>query len=86
VAGVAQDGSLLDFHATEVRARQKIRANAQRSLLVIDQSKFGRKAPALGDHITDMDTVILDRCPGPEFSPLLDQIRDRLIVAEGTLA
>lgn len=83
VAGIALDGGLLDFHATEVRARQKIRASSKKSLLVVDQSKFGRQAPALGDNITDIDTIIMDRRPGPEFAPLLDQVNDRLLVAEG---
>ena len=83
VAGIALDGGLLDFHATEVRARQKIRANAQQSILVADWSKFGRPAPALGDHLTDIDRVILDRLPGPEFEPLIGEVDDRLLLAEG---
>ena len=83
VAGIALDGGLLDFHVTEVRARQKIRASSEKSLLVVDQSKFGRQAPALGDNITDIDTIVMDRRPGPEFAPLLDQVNDRLLVAEG---
>ena len=83
VAGIAEDGALLDFHSTEVRARQAIRANAQKSLLVVDWSKFGRQAPAMGDNITDIDAVIIDRRPGQAFTPLLDQINDRLIVGEG---
>jgi len=82
-AGIARDGGLLDFHSSEVRARQKIRANAQQSLLVIDCSKFGRQAPALGDNISEIDTIILDRRPGPEFSPLLDRIKDKLVLVEG---
>ncbi|MFT4700188.1 MAG: DeoR family glycerol-3-phosphate regulon repressor [Yoonia sp.] len=82
-AGVALDGGLLDFHSTEVRARQAIRANAQKSLLVIDQSKFGRQAPALGDNIADMDTIIMDQRPGPAFAQLLDQFENRLVMAEG---
>ena len=73
----------MDFHSTEVQARQKIRANAQKSLLVVDQSKFGRQAPALGDNITDIDTIIMDRRPGSAFTPLLDQIENRLVMAEG---
>lgn len=83
VAGIAEDGALLDFHSTEVRARQAIRANAQKSLLVVDWSKFGRQAPAMGDNITDIDAVIIDRRPGQAFTPLLDQINDKLIVGEG---
>ena len=83
VAGIAEDGALLDFHSTEVRARQKIRANSSTSLLVVDQSKFGRPAPALGDNITDMDMTILDRLPGGAYAPLTQTINGSLLVAEG---
>lgn len=82
-AGIAADGGLLEFHATEVRATQKLRKNAQKSLLVVDWSKFGRKAPALGDNIEDIDAIILDRRPGPEFAPLLERVAERLVFAEG---
>jgi DeoR family transcriptional regulator, glycerol-3-phosphate regulon repressor len=82
-AGIADDGGLLEFHTTEVRATQKIRANAKKSILVIDWSKFGRQAPALGDNINDIDTTIIDRRPGEHFARLLENINDRLLVAEG---
>ena len=82
-AGIASDGGLLEFHTTEVRATQKLCKNAQHALLVVDHSKFGRHAPALGDNIADIDTVIIDRRPPPAFSPLMDKINDRLLVAEG---
>jgi len=83
VAGVALDGSLLDFHSTEVRARQKISANAQKTILVVDQSKFGRQAPALGDNVADIDAIIMDQRPGPIFAPLIDRIEGRLVMAKG---
>ncbi len=82
-AGIADDGGLLEFHTTEVSATQKICENAQTSLLVVDGSKFGRQAPALGDNIADIDTVIIDRRPPPAFAPLMDKIKDRLLIAEG---
>jgi DeoR family glycerol-3-phosphate regulon repressor len=84
-AGIAEDGGLLEFHTTEVHARQKICANAQTSLLVVDESKFGRQAPAFGDNISDMDMVIVDRRPSDDFAPLMQKINDRLLVAEGEL-
>ena len=83
VAGIAEDGALLDFHSTEVQARQTIRANAQKSLLVVDCSKFGRQAPAIGDNITDIDTIIMDRRPTAEFAPVIEAINDKLLLAEG---
>jgi DeoR family glycerol-3-phosphate regulon repressor len=82
VAGVAEDGSLLDFHAAEVRAREQIRANSLKSFLVLDHSKFGRLAPAVGENILDVDTIILDRFPGDKYKQLLETIKDKLILTE----
>jgi len=82
VAGVADDGSLLEFHPAEVKIRKCIRKNAQVSMLVLDQTKFGRLAPAVGENIRDVDHIILDRRPTAEFGHLLDDIGDRLLLAE----
>jgi DeoR family glycerol-3-phosphate regulon repressor len=83
VAGIAQDGGLLDFFPTEVRARQVIRENAHKSLLVVDWLKFGRQAPALGDNLADVDRIITDRRPDDRFADLLTANNDKLLVAEG---
>ncbi|RIK88091.1 MAG: DeoR family transcriptional regulator [Hyphomicrobiales bacterium] len=82
-AGVAADGSLLEFHSAEVRASERIRQNARTSILVIDHSKFGRLAHALGPNIAEIDRVVLDRRPGPDFDHLIERIADRLLLAEG---
>ncbi|MBT6542856.1 MAG: DeoR/GlpR transcriptional regulator, partial [Rhodobacteraceae bacterium] len=82
VAGVAEDGSLLEFNSAEVQARVQIRENSQVSILVLDQTKFGRLAPAFGENIQDPDHVILDQRPDPSFDPMLDALGDRLIITE----
>ena len=84
-AGVAEDGSLLEFHTAEVRARERIRENARTSILVLDCTKFGRIAPAAGENIRDVDHVILDRMPGPEYASMIEDIGDRLLLAEREL-
>ncbi len=86
VAGVAEDGGLLDFHTAEVQVRETMRENAQTSILVVDNSKFGRLAPALGGNITDADHVVLDRPPDNTFTPLMERIADRLVITEGVAA
>lgn len=86
VAGVADDGSLLEFHSAEVKVRKRIRENSKISMLVLDQTKFGRLAPAVGENIRDVDHVILDRRPAAEFGHLLDDIGDRLLLAEREIA
>jgi len=82
VAGVAEDGSLLEFHSAEVSTRERIRENAQVSMLVLDHTKFGRMAPAVGENISDVDHVILDRRPNDEFNTLIDNLGQKLILTE----
>ena len=81
-AGVDEDGGLLEFHQAEVRATERLRQNSATSILVIDHSKFGRLAPAMGGNITDIDLVVCDRSPGEAFSPLVETMNGRIIFAE----
>lgn len=78
VAGVATDGGLLDFHASEVAVREKIRAGCKTSILVLDSTKFGRAAPAVGGNISDVDMIILDKLPDGDFTPLSERVGERL--------
>lgn len=77
-AGVAEDGRLLEFHEAEVRASEAMRLNAQRSILVIDGSKFGRLAPAAGAMISDVSEVICDVRPDLIFDPVIESVADRI--------
>ena len=82
VAGVAEDGGLLDFHPTEVRARVQMQELAKKSILVLDRSKFGRHAPAAGANISDIDLVICDRTPAPEFTEMLSGLNANIVFSE----
>ena len=85
VAGVASDGGLLDFHASEVAIREKIRAGCKTSILVLDSTKFGRAAPAVGGNIADVDVIVLDKLPNGEFAAPLEKLSERLkLVGEVT--
>ncbi len=55
------DGDLLDFDFQEVHVSQTIIAQAQRSLLVADHSKFHRSAPARITSMAEMDTFFTDQ-------------------------
>lgn len=81
VAGIDGDGTLLDFHAPEVLVRQAAHVGARRSVLVADSSKFGRRAPAVGGHLSDADHVVTEARPGASFAALMGQIGERLIIA-----
>lgn len=83
VGGVAEDGGLLDFNRAEVQIRERIRQSSRSVILVLDHTKFGRSAPAVGGNITDVEQVVLDTKPLNDSSELLDGLGDRLILAGG---
>ncbi|MGI9356421.1 MAG: DeoR/GlpR family DNA-binding transcription regulator, partial [Rhizobiaceae bacterium] len=82
VAGIAEDGGLLEFHPAEVRTCEQMRANSATSLLVVDSTKFGRLAPAYGGNIDAVDLIITDRPPSPEFAPIVEKLGDRFVFCE----
>ena len=65
VAGVTQDGGLLDFSEAEVGARRAILKNCRSSFLVMDHTKFGRAAHVRGGHLSDVSSIFCDK-PIPE--------------------
>ncbi|WP_417695073.1 DeoR/GlpR family DNA-binding transcription regulator [Roseibium sp.] len=60
VAGVDEDGTLLDFHEEEAAARESILANCRQSFLVLDATKFSRPAYVRAGHIRDVSHIITD--------------------------
>lgn len=83
VAGVDEDGTLLDFYEEEVRARQMIRENSRRAYLVLDYTKFGRAAHVRGGRIDEASKIFCDRLPPPAIVRLLERAGVELIVCEG---
>jgi DeoR family glycerol-3-phosphate regulon repressor len=81
-AGIGAEGELLEFHQAEVRATHRMWQNARKSILVIDHSKFGRLAPAVGGNIARIDHIICDRPPVAPFDHLVEQLGDRITFAE----
>jgi len=61
-SAIDHDGALLDFDFREVRVAQAIIANARHVVLVSDQTKFERNAPVRIGHLSQVDTLITDRC------------------------
>lgn len=81
VGGIDHDGSLLDFHASEVQMREQMRRNARRSVLVADRTKFGRRAAAVGGRLEEADMLVLDQAPEGPWRGLLDSFPGRLVLA-----
>lgn len=77
VGGIDETGVLLDFSEDEVLARQLIQKNSRSTFLVLDESKFGRRAHVRGGgHICDATKVFCDKQPGEKFQ---DTIKDAAI-------
>ncbi|ONG52327.1 DeoR family transcriptional regulator [Pseudoroseomonas deserti] len=76
VAGVDEDGALLDYSEDEVRIRGVMMRHARRSFLVLDASKFGRAAHVRGGRIEEVSAVFCE-------APLPEALRARL-AASGT--
>ena len=82
VAGVDEDGTLLDFDEDEVAARQSILANCRQSFLVLDHSKFGRGAHVRGGHLQDVTAVFTNKAVPSRFAALLNACGTRIVTAE----
>lgn len=82
VGGIDPDGGLLDFAEEEVRARDSILANARRTILIADHTKFGRNAVVRGGSITDVDVFCTDLAPPPAIAETLEDAGVELIVAK----
>jgi DeoR family transcriptional regulator, glycerol-3-phosphate regulon repressor len=83
VAGVDEDGTLLDFYEEEVQARQIIRQNSRERFLVLDHSKFNRRAHVRGGHIQEASKVFCDRTPPAAICDMIHKSGARLIVCGG---
>lgn len=83
VAGVDEDGTLLDFYEEEVRARQIIRENSRTSFLVLDSTKFGRAAHVRGGQIDEATKVFCERRPPEEIISRLKESGAKLVICGG---
>jgi DeoR family glycerol-3-phosphate regulon repressor len=81
VGGIDRDGSLLDFHSSEVQTRQAIVANCRTALLVADASKFGRNATVRGGHLADCHYFFTDKSPSADFHQIAEQFAGRIRIS-----
>ena len=73
-SAIDPDGSLLDFDFREVKVAQAIISNARHVILVVDSTKFERRAPVVIAQMAQVDTLVTDRITEPSI---------RRICAEG---
>ncbi len=67
VSSLEEDGTLLDFDAQEVSVAKAIINNSRSTILVADSSKFERNAPIRIGNVSQVDYVVTDKEPPPEF-------------------
>lgn len=73
VAGLDEDGTLLDFTDDEVQARQLIHINSRKTFLVLDHSKFSSAAHVRGGQIGEATKVFCDQKPPKKIMKILDK-------------
>jgi len=61
VGGIDPDGSLLDYHESEVDIVRAMLRRARRGVLVVDHSKFGRTASVRIGSITEVAAIATDQ-------------------------
>ncbi len=74
------DGSVLDFDQREVSVARAILENARKRILVADVSKFGVSAPVKICDAKDLDYIILNALPPPDFEASLVAQDTKLII------
>jgi len=79
VAGV-QDGSLYNQNLLLVDAEKRMMAQAQRTVLLVDSSKFGQRALAQLCPLSDIDTVVTDQEVTDEHRREIERAGCELIV------
>lgn len=82
VGGVSPSGNLLDFTEDEVACRAVIQANCNESYLVLDHSKFSRRAFVRGGVISSPTKVFCDDTPPAPIVDLLKASQTPLITPE----
>ncbi len=80
VAGVDENGTLLDFYEEEVHARRLIHENSRETILVLDHSKFGRTAHVRGGRIDETTMVFCDTLPPDNIMKVLEKSGTRLVI------
>ncbi|GAB1584014.1 DeoR/GlpR family transcriptional regulator [Phyllobacterium phragmitis] len=76
VSGIDDDGDLCDDDHGEVAAVSAALAQADRTLLAVDSSKFGKRALVKLGSLQDIDIIVTDEIPA---EPLLHKIRENNI-------
>jgi DeoR family glycerol-3-phosphate regulon repressor len=81
IGAIDVDGTLLEFHETEVAVAQAMLANARRVLVAADHSKFKRTANYRLCSLKDIDALYTDATPDRTTSARARTSGARIVVA-----
>ncbi len=82
VAAVDDTGALLDLSDEDVRSREAISRNSEQRILVLDTSKFTRRAHARSGHICDVEHVVCDTRPPQRICDMLANANVTLMICD----
>lgn len=86
VGAIGEDGSLYDFTAKEVKARETIKEHSKRVFLVADSSKFTRSAYIQSGKICDANTFFCDKKPPQPLYQMLKQNGVKVVFNKGDIS
>lgn len=72
VNSIDDEGGLWDFGQVEIRLSQATIKNSNKTILVADGAKFGKKALCRMGHIDNVDIVATDKAPAAHFHTLFN--------------
>ncbi len=80
-SAVSDDGAVLDFDYREVAVARAIIRAARQTMLVIDHSKFSKRAPVRICDVGDIDIVVTDAAPPRRFQSACAAQNTKVVVA-----
>jgi len=81
-SSIDADGVVLDFDSREVAVARTILRNARTRILVADNSKFERNAPVRICDLSELDYVILNAAPPPEFGEAAARCETKVLTTD----
>nr|MDH4458498.1 hypothetical protein [Nevskia sp.] len=82
VSGIHTAGDIGDDDHAEVAAVQAAMRQADRTLLAVDASKYGRRALVKLANLADVDEIVSDAAPPAPIDRLVAEAGTRLTVAQ----
>ena len=79
-----EDGAILDYDYREVSVARAIIETARRTMLVVDHSKFDRRATVRIGHVRQLACVVTDAAPSDRFQQVCAREGVEIVVADGS--